>query len=62
MLLLLLLLLLPLLLLRLRRLLRPHADAQLSVTYVCKNLSYILLQTAAASLSFVQLAAHQVRT
>lgn len=32
----------------------------LSITYVCKNLCYILLQTAAASLSFVQLAAHQV--
>lgn len=33
----------------------------LSITYVCKNLCYILLQTAAASLSMVQLAAHQVR-
>lgn len=33
----------------------------LSVTYICKNLCYILLQTAAASLSLVQLAAHQVR-
>jgi hypothetical protein len=33
----------------------------LSVTYICKNLCYILLQTAAASLSMVQLAAHQVR-
>lgn len=32
----------------------------LSVTYICKNLCYILLQTAAASLSMVQLAAHQV--
>lgn len=32
----------------------------LSVTYICKNLCYILLQTAAASLSLVQLAAHQV--
>eukprot|EP00775_Hariotina_reticulata_P006359 gene6359-6592_t len=31
----------------------------LSVTYVCKNLCYILLQTAAASLNWVQLAAHQ---
>eukprot|EP00878_Enallax_costatus_P014068 GHUV01014712.1.p1 GENE.GHUV01014712.1~~GHUV01014712.1.p1 ORF type:complete len:349 (+),score=62.81 GHUV01014712.1:1274-2320(+) len=31
----------------------------LSVTYVCKNLCYILLQTAAASLSLIQLAAHQ---
>ncbi|WIA32752.1 hypothetical protein OEZ86_005937 [Tetradesmus obliquus] len=31
----------------------------LSVTYVCKNLCYILLQAAAASLSWVQLAAHQ---
>jgi hypothetical protein len=32
----------------------------LSVTYVCKNLCYILLQTTAASLSMIQLAAHQV--
>lgn len=32
----------------------------LSVTYICKNVCYILLQTAAASLSMVQLAAHQV--
>lgn len=32
----------------------------LSVTYICKNLCYILLQTAAASLSLIQLAAHQV--
>eukprot|EP00879_Flechtneria_rotunda_P031708 GHRR01034662.1.p1 GENE.GHRR01034662.1~~GHRR01034662.1.p1 ORF type:complete len:291 (+),score=73.47 GHRR01034662.1:577-1449(+) len=34
--------------------------APLSVTYICKNVCYVLLQAAAASLSFVQLAAHQV--
>lgn len=37
-----------------------HTMGPLSVTYVCKNLCYIRLQTAAASLSMVQLAAHQV--
>lgn len=33
----------------------------LSVTYLCKNLCYILLQTTAASLDLLRLAAHQVR-
>ena len=32
----------------------------LSVAYLCKNLCYILLQTTAASLDLIRLAAHQV--
>lgn len=32
----------------------------LSVTYLCKNVCYILLQTTAASLDMLRLAAHQV--